>query len=69
MIVSVEEDAMGLDPVCRMEVNSMSAEAQSEWGGQTFYFCSEQCKRKFDAAPERYVDETDRAQARIPRAS
>ena len=60
---------MGLDPVCGMEVNSMSAEAQSEWGGQTFYFCSAECKRKFDAHPEQYVDKTDRAQARIPRAS
>lgn len=60
---------MGLDPVCKMEVNPMSAEAQSEWGGQSFYFCSQACKRKFDAHPEQYVDATDRAQARIPRAS
>jgi YHS domain-containing protein len=27
---------MGLDPVCRMEVNPASAVAQSEFGGQTF---------------------------------
>ena len=60
---------MGLDPVCGMEVNPVSAEAQSEWGGQSFYFCSQACKQSFDATPERYVDETDRAQARIPRAS
>jgi Cu+-exporting ATPase len=63
------EDSMGLDPVCGMEVNPASAEAQSEWGGQTFYFCSEECKRKFDANPQQYVDETDRAQARARRAS
>ncbi|MGH7339026.1 MAG: YHS domain-containing protein [Candidatus Rokuibacteriota bacterium] len=60
---------MGLDPVCRMEVNPVSAAAQSEWGGQTFYFCAMECKRMFDANPEKYVDEVDRAQARIPRAS
>jgi P-type Cu+ transporter len=60
---------MGLDPVCGMEVNPASAEAQCEYNGQTFYFCSEACKRKFDADPERYVDETDRAQARARRAS
>jgi YHS domain-containing protein len=66
--IDVEEDhTMGLDPVCKMEVNPASAAAQSEWGGQTFYFCSLECKRKFDAAPERYVDEVDRAQARVPR--
>ena len=30
---------MGLDPVCGMEANPMTAEAQSEYGGQSFYFC------------------------------
>jgi Cu+-exporting ATPase len=62
-------DAMGLDPVCGMEVNPASATAQSEYGGVSFYFCSKECKQKFDAEPERYIDETDRAQARARRAS
>lgn len=60
---------MGLDPVCKMEVNPASAAAQSEYEGQTFYFCSEACKRKFDADPTRYLDAVDRAQARADRAS
>jgi len=60
---------MGLDPVCGMEVNPASAEAQSEFGGQTFYFCSQECKQKFAAKPEQYIDERDRAQARARRAS
>ncbi len=60
---------MGLDPVCKMEVNPASAEGQSEYEGQTFYFCSMECKRKFDAAPERYIDDTDRAHARAHRAT
>lgn len=60
---------MGLDPVCKMEVNPASAEGRSEYQGQTFYFCSMACKQKFDAAPERYLDETDRAQGRAYRAS
>jgi Cu+-exporting ATPase len=59
---------MGLDPVCKMEVNPASAAAQSEWGGQTFYFCSTECKRKFDAEPERYLDSVDRAHARAHRS-
>jgi P-type Cu+ transporter len=63
------EEPMGLDPVCGMEVNPASAKAQSEWGGQSFYFCSAECKRKFDADPQRYIDETDRAQERARRAS
>jgi YHS domain-containing protein len=60
---------MGLDPVCKMEVNPASAEAQSEYEGQSFYFCSMECKRKFDSAPERYIDDTDRAQGRAHRAT
>jgi P-type Cu+ transporter len=52
-----------------MEVNPASAEAQSEYQGQSFYFCSIGCKQKFDANPEQYVDETDRAQGRAGRAS
>ena len=60
---------MGLDPVCKMEVNPQSAAAQSEWGGQVFYFCSEECKARFDADPQRWVDETDRATARANRAN
>jgi Cu+-exporting ATPase len=59
---------MGLDPVCKMEVNPASAEAQSEYEGQTFYFCSAECKRKFDANPQQYLDDTDRAQSRAFRA-
>lgn len=58
---------MGLDPVCGMEVNPMSAEAQSEHDGVTFYFCSVECKHKFDRNPEQYMDATDRAEARVHR--
>jgi YHS domain-containing protein len=59
---------MGLDPVCKMEVNPASAEAQSQYQGQTFYFCSIECKRKFDAHPEQHIDETDRAHGKAHRA-
>jgi Cu+-exporting ATPase len=60
---------MGLDPACRMEVNPASAEAQSDYEGVTFYFCSQACKEKFDREPLRYVDETDLAEMRVRRAN
>jgi YHS domain-containing protein len=60
---------MGLDPVCKSEVNVLSAEAQSEYDGLTFYFCSEECKEKFDRDPLQYLDETDLAEARARKAS
>lgn len=43
------------DPVCGMMVNPDDAEAKSTWAGKTWYFCSTECKRKFDADPEQYV--------------
>lgn len=60
---------MGLDPVCKMEVSPATAAAQSEHEGQSFYFCSIACKQKFDRSPQRYLDATDRAQARAHRDS
>ena len=62
-------DAMGLDPVCKMEVNPASAEALSDYEGVTFYFCSQACKEKFDREPLRYVDQTDLAEMRVRRAN
>jgi YHS domain-containing protein len=46
------------DLVCGMEVDQGKAEAagkKSQYGGKTYYFCSDQCKRKFDADPDSYL--------------
>lgn len=43
------------DPVCGMTVEPASAAGSSEYGGQTYYFCSQKCKDAFDANPEAYV--------------
>ena len=43
------------DPVCGMEVTYETAQARSEYDGQTYYFDSLECKEKFDKNPELYV--------------
>jgi Cu+-exporting ATPase len=43
------------DPVCGMEVTYDTAQARSEYNGQTYYFCSIDCKEQFDRNPEKYV--------------
>jgi uncharacterized membrane protein YraQ (UPF0718 family)/YHS domain-containing protein len=43
------------DPVCGMTVDR-STPFTSEWRGQTYYFCGEGCKRRFDSDPEVYLD-------------
>ena len=35
------------DPICGMEIDPESAAGTAERGGETFYFCSEHCRRKF----------------------
>jgi P-type Cu+ transporter len=43
------------DVVCGMEIPEDKAAATSEYGGKTYYFCSEHCKREFDKEPEKYL--------------
>ena len=48
------------DVVCGMDV-SEDSKYQSAYHHKTYFFCSEQCKRKFDTSPETYLhpQETD----------
>ena len=43
-----------VDVVCRMEVNA-GWRITSEHGGRPYHFCTEQCKARFDADPEHYL--------------
>lgn len=44
---------MANDPICGMMVDPATAEFKTEQDGQTYYFCSEACKGKFDRKPSR----------------
>jgi len=46
------------DPVCGMQVEAENAAGQSEYRGQTYYFCSQGCKERFDQRPEQYEGES-----------
>jgi YHS domain-containing protein len=45
------------DPVCGMFIEEEEAEAESQYQGQTYFFCSEECKEEFDAEPDRYIEQ------------
>ena len=45
---------MTTDPVCGMKVDENS-QHQTQYGSQTYSFCSEQCKNEFEQNPEEYV--------------
>ena len=43
------------DPVCGMTIDSETATERVTVGGETYYFCSEQCRKAFESDVERYV--------------
>ena len=43
------------DPVCGMDVEPSKTPHKSEYQGRTYHFCSEGCKKKFDANPKKYT--------------
>ena len=49
---------MAKDLVCGMEVDPKTAAAQTEYKGQTYYFCAPGCKVAFEKDPAKYVNET-----------
>lgn len=54
MLSSTEEVR---DPVCGMKLKAETAKFSSEYKGKKYYFCSTDCKTKFDQNPGKYVAE------------
>jgi P-type Cu+ transporter len=43
------------DPVCGMTIDPSGAAGTRDYEGRTYYFCSADCLRKFDAEPAPYA--------------
>jgi YHS domain-containing protein len=43
------------DLVCGLAIDSDNAAGSSEFLGDSYYFCSAECKRRFDIEPARYT--------------
>ncbi|MER8903801.1 heavy metal translocating P-type ATPase [Mesorhizobium sp. M0772] len=52
-------EAVVRDPVCGMSVDPAAGKPTAEHGGRLFHFCSEGCRTKFVAGPEKYLTATD----------
>ncbi len=50
---------MANDPVCGMTFDEKKILWCSDYNGQTYHFCTANCKRWFDKDPERYVKKDD----------
>lgn len=43
------------DPVCGMQIDPEKAASKAEYQGQTYNFCSDDCKKAFQAEPSKYA--------------
>jgi Cu+-exporting ATPase len=46
---------MATDPVCGMQVDEKSTQWKAAYADRTFSFCSNDCRNKFQANPEKYA--------------
>jgi Cu+-exporting ATPase len=44
-----------IDPVCGIDLTEEHGKFAYDFEDETYYFCSELCKEKFAAQPEKYV--------------
>lgn len=51
-----QRDNLVIDPVCGMRINKQFAAGSVELRGQTYYFCVEDCRRKFLDDSARYLN-------------
>ena len=47
---------MTKDPVCGIKVDDSRAEFQTQFAGKKYFFCSDECRKEFEAEPDAYVE-------------
>ncbi len=57
---------MAIDPVCGMDIDPAGAEGDSAYKGETYYFCSPNCKKRFDADPEAVLSPKEERSEKSP---
>jgi len=53
-IVTEATPSIAIDPICKMDVDTATAELYSDFKDKRYYFCAPYCKQTFDANPEEY---------------
>ncbi len=51
------------DPVCGMQIDAQAPATKMTYEGQTYYFCTIYCKKKFEIDPPRYVPKDGKTNA------
>jgi YHS domain-containing protein len=55
-INSSQGGIMTTDPVCGMRVDETTTEFQTAFAGRKYFFCSEECRKEFEADPAEFVE-------------
>jgi P-type Cu+ transporter len=50
------EGSMTTDPVCGMKVDENRSEFHTQFAGKKYFFCSDECRKEFEAEPDAYVE-------------
>jgi len=58
---NVVSSATAVDPVCKMEIEVKTAQYKTSYQGQTYYFCSSDCRQAFEKAPQSHLVDESRA--------
>lgn len=58
-----EARSFEIDPVCRMAVDPRRAASHRRRLGVTYFFCSDECRRRFDTGPQSFIATTAGARA------
>lgn len=56
IVTNSDRTKMKIDPVCKMQVDTSISQVKTTYTGKTFFFCSEDCYRKFINNPLIYND-------------
>ena len=60
MNVSKEKIMDNRDPVCGLQINPDLAKHRSTYDEKIYYFCSLECKNRFDDEPSKYAENNER---------
>jgi P-type Cu+ transporter len=47
---------MTTDPVCGMKVKESGNEFHTQFAGRKYFFCSEECRKEFEAEPDEFIE-------------
>jgi Cu+-exporting ATPase len=51
----VGDAVLTVDPVCGLKLDQAKAHYKTGYAGETFCFCSQDCQKKFEEEPGRFI--------------